>query len=319
MNIIKIEKPWGYEKILESNDKYTLKKLFMKSGHSCSLQLHNIKHETFYVINGKMLFEYGYDKDTLNKLELLKGEYFTVPPKMIHRMTSLDDCTYLESSTSELDDVIRFEDKYGRAGNNTEEAVTIKYKYKTAIEQAIEYINPRYRHILEFGVFSGKSIRAIQSICKKNRLAFDFYGFDSFKGLPEDWYTPNGDIVCKKERFDRKGVAPNVRNAKLFIGWFKDTIPKYMELAEPISLLHIDCDLYSSTIEVLNGLNEFIVAGTVIVMDEWCARDKSKRVFKNGEQIAFWEWVQKYDRRVDIIDSKFKSKNIERKIIIVTK
>ena len=50
--VIKIEKPWGYEKLLEVNDNYVVKELFMKEGNSCSLQYHNIKHETFYVING---------------------------------------------------------------------------------------------------------------------------------------------------------------------------------------------------------------------------------------------------------------------------
>lgn len=111
---MKIEKPWGYEELLESNDKYTFKKLMMKAGHKCSLQYHNYKHETFLVLTGKLKFTYGADVAHLTTKIFLPGESFTIPPKLIHRMEGVDDSIYLEASTSELDDVIRLEDSYGR-------------------------------------------------------------------------------------------------------------------------------------------------------------------------------------------------------------
>jgi mannose-6-phosphate isomerase len=109
-----IEKPWGYEKILEQNENYVVKELFMKSGHSCSLQYHEKKHETFYVLEGKMRFYVGQTKDDLSILELGPKEYHTIEPLVVHRMEAIEDCLYLESSTNFLDDVIRLEDKYGR-------------------------------------------------------------------------------------------------------------------------------------------------------------------------------------------------------------
>ena len=111
---MKIEKPWGSEELIETNPNYTMKKLFMKAGHSCSLQYHNFKHETVYVLSGKLLFEVGDTKDTLNKMELTAGMSYVIKPGTVHRMNGIEDTYYLEASTSQLDDVVRLEDKYGR-------------------------------------------------------------------------------------------------------------------------------------------------------------------------------------------------------------
>lgn len=109
-----IEKPWGSEELIESNDHYTMKKLFMKKDHSCSLQYHNEKHETVYVLSGKLLFEVGNSKETLTNIILMPGMSYVIPPKTVHRMNGIEDTYYLEASTSQLDDVVRLEDKYGR-------------------------------------------------------------------------------------------------------------------------------------------------------------------------------------------------------------
>lgn len=111
---MKINKPWGSEELIESNEKYTLKKITMLSSHCCSLQYHNKKHETFFVISGKLKFTYGADPQHLTTKILVPGESFTIPPKLIHRMEGVEDAVYLEASTSELDDVVRLEDLYGR-------------------------------------------------------------------------------------------------------------------------------------------------------------------------------------------------------------
>lgn len=109
-----IDKPWGWEKLIEVNDDYVVKELFMKEGNSCSLQYHEKKHETFYVLKGKLKFEVGTDKYNLVEMELNVGEFFTIEPLVVHRMSAVIDSLYLESSTNYLDDVIRLEDKYGR-------------------------------------------------------------------------------------------------------------------------------------------------------------------------------------------------------------
>lgn len=109
MNKQRIEKPWGYEEILEINENYMVKYLFMKAGHSCSLQYHKEKHETIVVFTGELEILHG------NKTTILKaGDYLSIKPTVVHRMSSKEDCLYLEASTSQLDDVIRVEDNYGR-------------------------------------------------------------------------------------------------------------------------------------------------------------------------------------------------------------
>ena len=109
-----IDKPWGYENILEQNKDYVVKELFMKEGNSCSLQYHELKHETFYVLKGKLRFYVGKTKDDLTIMELNVGECYTIEPLVVHRMEAVVDSLYLESSTNHLDDVIRIEDNYGR-------------------------------------------------------------------------------------------------------------------------------------------------------------------------------------------------------------
>ena len=105
-----IDKPWGYEEILETNPKYTLKKLFMKKGNQCSFQYHEKKMETILAVEGDLVI-------VLEKGELVlkPGEVVTIKPFEHHRMFARDeDCLYLEASTSELDDVVRIKDDYGR-------------------------------------------------------------------------------------------------------------------------------------------------------------------------------------------------------------
>lgn len=109
-----IEKPWGSETLVETNEFYTVKKLFMKTGHKCSLQYHEKKHETIYVLDGTMRLWVGKDEDSIEYKILNISDTYVIAPGVVHRMESLDDCYYLESSTSELDDVVRLQDEYGR-------------------------------------------------------------------------------------------------------------------------------------------------------------------------------------------------------------
>ena len=114
----------------------------------------------------------------------------------------------------------------------------------------------------EFGVFKGATI----SRMALRRSGRKFYGFDSFEGLPEDW-KPG----CGKGAFDLKGILPRVpANVELIKGWYDQSLPSFLE-SHPGSalLLHIDCDLYSSTKCVFDLLGERIGPGTVIVFDEY--------------------------------------------------
>jgi len=110
-----IEKPWGREEVVEVNDKYMVKKLTMWAGHRCSLQYHNIKKETIYVLSGVLKIIQGASQDALEEKLYRAGDTITIPPKLIHRMESVEDAVYLEASTSEMDDVVRLVDDYQRA------------------------------------------------------------------------------------------------------------------------------------------------------------------------------------------------------------
>ncbi|MFI9008792.1 class I SAM-dependent methyltransferase [Actinosynnema sp. NPDC053489] len=113
---------------------------------------------------------------------------------------------------------------------------------------------------LEFGVYTGGTLKLIAT-------AFDgrgVYGFDSFEGLPEDWRNgfPAG-------LFGMDGL-PDVDGAELVVGWFDDTLPGFLaEHPGPVSFLHVDCDLYSSTKTVLDLVGPRLVPGSVIVFDEY--------------------------------------------------
>lgn len=109
-----IKKPWGQEEVVEINDKYMVKKLTMKSDHRCSLQYHEFKKETIYVISGQLRITLGKDKDNLKSKVYVSGDHITIEPKMVHRMEGVSDCIYLEASTPETDDVIRLSDDYNR-------------------------------------------------------------------------------------------------------------------------------------------------------------------------------------------------------------
>ena len=109
-----IEKPWGREEVIELNDRYMVKRLTMWKGHRCSLQYHNAKCETIFVLSGQLRIYYGGSLDSLDSRNFTPGETITLVPGVIHRMEGIEDSVYLEASTPEMEDVVRIEDDYLR-------------------------------------------------------------------------------------------------------------------------------------------------------------------------------------------------------------
>ena len=109
-----IEKPWGKEEILELNDNYMLKRLTMLKGHRCSLQYHNNKCESIYILSGELKILFGKDKNNLTEKIFKKNEVITIKPFEVHRMEAITDSIYLEASTPNPDDTIRIIDDYDR-------------------------------------------------------------------------------------------------------------------------------------------------------------------------------------------------------------
>jgi Macrocin-O-methyltransferase (TylF) len=116
--------------------------------------------------------------------------------------------------------------------------------------------------VLEFGVATGRTL---------NQFAYWLphkivHGFDGFKGLPEDWTSR------MRKGFFARSKLPRVRgNCELHVGWFDQTLPSFVQEQgpRPVQLLHVDCDLYSSTVTILDNLKNNIVPGTVIIFDEY--------------------------------------------------
>jgi len=117
-DIRRVPKPWGYELIFAHTNRYVGKVLHVNQGESLSLQYHEMKDETLYVVEGELRLTIEHDGDR-RELTLRKGEAFHIPPRLIHRMEAIVDTDVAEVSTPELDDVIRLEDRYGRAGTST--------------------------------------------------------------------------------------------------------------------------------------------------------------------------------------------------------
>lgn len=116
----RVEKPWGYELWWARTERYVGKILHLRKGESLSLQYHNVKDETIRILAGRLLLETKGQADAgeLRKLEMSAGDVFHIAPLTLHRMTGLEDTDILEVSTPELDDVVRLEDRYGRAGTS---------------------------------------------------------------------------------------------------------------------------------------------------------------------------------------------------------
>ncbi len=112
---VRIEKPWGYELIWARTDRYVGKILHIGKGHSLSLQYHQRKDETLHVLTGTVRLQTGEEDAALEERVLGPGESFHVTPLLRHRMIAQTDCDVLEASTPELDDIVRLEDRYGRA------------------------------------------------------------------------------------------------------------------------------------------------------------------------------------------------------------
>jgi mannose-6-phosphate isomerase len=115
----KVEKPWGHELIWAEADAYVGKVLFVKAGESLSLQFHRVKDESWLVQSGRAKLELGSAGNAILDEEVIAaGATFRFRPGTVHRVTALEDTTIVEVSTPEVDDVVRLEDRYGRAGTS---------------------------------------------------------------------------------------------------------------------------------------------------------------------------------------------------------
>jgi hypothetical protein len=154
----------------------------------------------------------------------------------------------------------------------------------------------------EFGVYQGATINFIASLTPET-----VHGFDSFEGLPEDWWGR-----ARKGTFKVEGL-PNVRdNVRLYKGWFSESLPRFKaEHPEPMAFMHLDADLYSSTRDVLTVLCDRIVSGTVMQFDEFFNTPE----WRENEYKAFMEFVEKNGIEFEYLGYSTTSQQVAIKIL----
>jgi mannose-6-phosphate isomerase len=117
--VVRQDKPWGHEELFALVDgKFCGKAIHVTEGHALSLQYHEQKEEVISVQSGRLRCEVGHSEDAMDVFELLPGESVHLRPGVRHRVTALVDTVMLEASTTQLHDVVRLEDRYGRQGTS---------------------------------------------------------------------------------------------------------------------------------------------------------------------------------------------------------
>ena len=148
---------------------------------------------------------------------------------------------------------------------------------------------------LEFGVYRGESIRTWAALNRNPQSRF--IGFDSFEGLPEDWRMVTATM--KKGTFSTDGQIPDVGDSRVGFekGWFHQSLPKFLRNFQPCRpmVLHLDADLYSSTLFVLASLNPFVAPGTILVFDEFSSASNEFR--------ALVDYCRSFNRKVRTLAS----------------
>lgn len=136
---------------------------------------------------------------------------------------------------------------------------------------------------LEFGVWKGESISRIAAL--NGQPGVRLFGFDSFEGLPFDWMEG-----WPKGKFSLGGGIPKAADSRIeFIkGWFDETLPQFLAGFRPQEQLwvHMDADLYGSTIAVLAQLNPIIRAGTLIAFDDFQSLTHDFKAFCDFQEMS---------------------------------
>jgi O-methyltransferase len=155
---------------------------------------------------------------------------------------------------------------------------------------------------LEFGVYEGWTFIAAFHLAKHYSLnSMKFYAFDSFEGLPEitgvdaHGYRQYqvGEYTCDLSSFTKNLERHGVTLDRVITvpGWYKETLTdktKQQLALYRAAIVWIDCDLYESSVHVLQFLTDYVQDGTVLIFDDWFAfRGDPDR----GEQKAFREWL----------------------------
>ena len=109
-----VSKPWGSELWFAHTDLYAGKILRVRAGCRLSVQFHEEKDETSYVLSGRVIVSQGDSAETMTTEELGPGDSWRNSPLVVHTLEAVEDAEIIEVSTPQLEDVVRLEDRYGR-------------------------------------------------------------------------------------------------------------------------------------------------------------------------------------------------------------
>lgn len=168
------------------------------------------------------------------------------------------------------------------------------------LQRTVEAAAAKDGVFLEFGVFKGASIKASAERLPSRK----FYGFDSFEGFPDDG-RDDWDYD-----FSVDGIPEVPSNVSLIKGFFSDTLEDFLSrLSEPVAMIHIDCDIYSSTSEVLRSLHKFgfLRPGLIICFDELI----NYRGFMKNEMLALFEVLDEFGLGVNWLCCHERVRSIE--------
>lgn len=148
---------------------------------------------------------------------------------------------------------------------------------------------------LEFGVFRGSSFISSYYASRKIGLKdVRFFAFDSFQGLPEGelYNWSKGMYACSQRRFlaNVRKAGVDMKRVKTVEGYFSDSLTEQAKQECGIrraAVVHLDCDLRSSTTEALEFIADMVDEGTVLIFDNWACFDESD---EHGQRRAFWDW-----------------------------
>lgn len=177
-----------------------------------------------------------------------------------------------------------------------------KFKF-THVLEAVNYVKVAElpNVFFEFGCHSGRTYSAALLASKFLNFELENYAFDSFEGLPEtskeeDGYFSSGTFNTKKEDFvkivkNKTGIL--LQDDQLVEGYYDKSLNNKLKerLPKSVGFVHIDVDLYSSTVTVLEFIKTFLVSGTVILFDDWYCFPPGKEM---GERKALNEFLKKY-------------------------
>ncbi len=156
-----------------------------------------------------------------------------------------------------------------RAGN-LRGSIEAADRYKLYARIQAEFLRDAPIDYVEFGVFKGASIRWWVEANQHSESRF--YGFDSFEGLPEAWRL-NASFAVPAGYFSTQGIPPDIGDSRVHWvkGMFQDTLEGFAAAYRPRNrlVLHLDADLYSSTLYALAAMNRFLVPGTILIFDEF--------------------------------------------------